>query len=211
MKPVIIVGGGGHSRILIDILKLCEAEIIGITDPDRKKHGLSIDGIRVVGTDDELDNYKSSDVVLANGLGSIKGTAKRGAVYEHQKKKGFNYIQVIHPSAVISSSVVMGEGVQIMAGVVIQTGCIIGNNVLINTMASLDHDCRIGKNVHIAPGVTISGEVDIGDNVHIGAGATIIQGIKIGPNSILGAGSVVLGNIPANVTAIGVPAKVVKA
>lgn len=209
-KPVIIVGGGGHAKVLLDTLKSKNIEIIGITDPDGKKHNFMIEGIRVIGTDDELDNYSVNDVLLVNGLGSIKDTIKRRTVYESLKNKGFSFSDVIHQSAVIASSVRIEEGVQVMAGAVIQPGCVINENTIVNSSASIDHDCLIGKNVHIAPGVTLSGEVEVEDNVHVGAGVTIIQGVKIGQNSLIGAGSVVLKDIPANTKAVGVPAKVVK-
>lgn len=208
-KPLIILGGGGHAKVLIDVLSYYQCDIIGITEADNKLFFTNYYGIRIIGNDSEVLNYNPSDVLLVNGIGSVATVKKRKSLFCFFKDKGYCFAKVIHPSSVISSEVVLNEGIQIMAGSVIQPGCKLGTNVLINTKASLDHDCIIGNNVHIAPGVTLSGNVVIGNDVHIGAGTTIIQGVHIGEESLIGAGSVVLRNIPPRVKAYGIPAKVI--
>lgn len=209
-KPVIILCGGGHARVLIDTLIQRNCKILGIVDNEISKHGSNLEGITVIGDDSKLSCYPVDKIILVNGLGSAKGTGERKLLFEKYKQKGFIFARVIHPAVVISPGVVLGEGVQVMAGAVIQTGCIIGDNAIINTKVSVDHDCRIGANVHLAPGVTISGGVVIENNVHIGCGATVIQGVKIGEGSIIGAGAVVLEDVQPWVTAVGLPARVVK-
>ena len=208
--PIIIIGAGGHAKILIDALLMLDKKIIGIVDKDIDKLGVSILGIPIIGDDTTILNYPMDKVSLVNGIGSIKHTNIRKNLYEKFKKIGYSFSRVIHPSAVIARNVELGEGGQVMAGVVIQTGSSIGCNSVINTRAIIDHDCVIGQHVHIAPGSVLSGGVKIGNEVHVGTGTTIIQNVHIGSRSTIGAGSVVVQNIPEDVVALGVPAKVVK-
>lgn len=206
-KPVIVLGAGGHAKVVLDILISQSAKIIGIVDSDFNKIGTKILGISVIGDDSIVEQYPTQSIYLVNGLGSIGSTKAREALFIKFKKCGYDFATIIHKSAVIASDVELKEGTQVFAGAVIQTGTIIGHNSIINTKTSIDHDCHIEPHVHISPGVTICGNVIIGERTHIGAGTTIIQGIKIGTNAIIGAGSVVLRDQAENTMAFGVPAK----
>jgi sugar O-acyltransferase (sialic acid O-acetyltransferase NeuD family) len=208
--PVIIVGGGGHAKVLIDILRLRSVAVIGIVDADPRQQGLSILGIPVIGNDDAVARYGATTVLLVNGLGSVGPTDRRQALFEKFKHRGYSFSSVIHPSAVIASDVAVGEGVQVMAGAIVQPGTSIGSNVIVNTRATVDHDCRIDDHVHLAPGVVLSGNVYVGAGAHIGTGATVIQGVKIGRGAVIGAGSVVLNDVLQKSTVVGSPAKVVQ-
>lgn len=207
-KPVIILGAGGHSRVLIDILQLTARKIIGITDPfyrDREFCDLPI-----LGEDEKILAYSPAEIELVNGMGSIGSTQKRKDLFQTFKRKGYHFANVIHPTAIISPHVTLEEGVQIMAGAILQPGTHIGTNSIINTKASVDHDCIIGAHVHIAPGVTLSGNCLIEDEVHVGTGATLIQGLRVGNKSVIGAGAVVIRDVPSGCTVVGNPAKVME-
>jgi len=204
--PVIIIGGGGHAKVLIDALLASPVQILGFTDSKAGNENI-LPGIRLLGNDDLILQYQSDIILLVNGLGSVKSTYKRQEIFEYFKNRGYSFATVIHPASVISRHVEISEGAQIMAGAIIQPGSRIGKNTIVNTKVSVDHDCSIGDHVHLAPGVTLSGMVKIGSGTHIGTGATVIQGIKIGPNSLIGAGALVLKDLPAGSHAIGVPAK----
>jgi len=203
--PVIIIGGGGHAKVLIETLNLLATEIVGIVDPNINQE--QIYGLKVLRSDQEVFKYIPAKFKLINGIGSIGVTVKRREIYEFYKNKGYFFASVIHPSAIISSDVELGEGVQLMAGVIIQPGSKIGENTIVNTRVSIDHDCEIGNHVHLAPGATLSGLVKIGSGTHIGTGASIIQNISIGENSIIGAGSVVIRNVKNKVKVVGNPAR----
>ena len=209
-KPVIILGAGGHSKVLIDLLKYYNITIIGITDPDSSLHGKSIMGVPVIGNDHLVLEYQPDSILLVNGIGLTGQTSRRKQIFEAFKKQNYCFLNVVHPNSVLASDVKTAEGVQIMAGAVIQTGTVIGANTIINTRASIDHECIIGSHVHIAPGATICGGVTIEDSVFIGAGATVIQGVHLGANSIVAAGAVVTCDVPEGVIVMGVPAKVVE-
>ncbi len=209
-EKVIIIGGGGHAKVLVDCLLLSGATIIGITDIDSNNCHSSFSNVKFIGKDEAIFQYDQKDILLVNGLGFTDKSNRRAAIFELFKKSGYSFASVIHPSAVISSDVVLSEGVQVMAGSVIQPGCKVGANSIINTSVAIDHDCIIAENVHIAPGSVLSGNVTIEQSVFIGAGTTIIPGVTIGLKCIIGAGSLVNTDIPTKTKAFGVPAKVVK-
>ncbi len=204
--PVIIIGAGGHARVLIDILKLEDRVIIGLVT--REKSVDAVAGVPVLGGDDCLEKYPPGSCEVVNGIGSIGDMSARKEIFTRLKSIGYVFSSVVHPSAILATGINLGEGVQMMAGSVIQTGVAIGDNSIINTGSIVDHDSFIGSHVHIAPGVVISGGVRIGDLTHIGTATAVIQGIQIGKEVVIGAGSVVIRDIPEKVTAVGIPAKV---
>lgn len=206
--PVIVLGGGGHAKVLIDTLLMQSVKILGITDSNADKWSCTLLGIPVLGTDEVVFQYSFDKVLLVNGLGSIKTNNRRKELFERFKKHGYSFASVIHPSAIISRNTTFGEGVQILAGAIVQTGSVIKENTIVNTKVSIDHDCSIGAHVHLAPGVTLSGGVKVKESVHMGTGSLAIQGITIGENSIIGAGAVVVKDIPEGVVAMGVPARI---
>jgi len=209
-KPIIVIGAGGHSKVLIDTLLQQNVNILGIVDSDQMKIGQSVLKIKIVGDDFYINNYDPLNIDLVNGLGSVAATYLREKIYMYFKEQGYFFRSVIHSSAVISQNAVLAEGVQVMAGAVIQAGCHIGNNTIINTRTSIDHDCRVLDHVHIAPGCVLSGNVSVGFGAHIGTGTTVIQEKKIGNRVLVGAGSLVLQDIKSNLKFWGVPAREVK-
>jgi sugar O-acyltransferase (sialic acid O-acetyltransferase NeuD family) len=207
--PVILLGAGGHAKVLINILNIIRRKVIGIVTPDEHLWGMSMSGIPVLGGDNTIETYLSGEIEVVNGIGSIGDPTKRVGIFDRMKNRGYKFVTLIHPSAILSEDVVLGEGTQIMAGTVIQPGCRIGVNVLVNTSVTMDHDCNIGDHVHLATGATLAGEVYVGSKTHIGASAVIIQGVSIGESSLIGAGSVIIEDIPSGVKAFGVPARTI--
>ena len=200
-RPVIIFGSGGHASVISDALILSGYNVIGLVSPDEVK-GTSCLGVKVLGNDDVIDSYPVNEILLANGIGSLPNKNLRWNVSKKFEDKGFEFVKVIHPSAVIANDVELGHGVQIMAGSIIQSGTQIGHNTIINTGSNIDHDCNIGKNCHLSPGVTLSGGVNISEGTHIGTGTIVIQNISIGSNCIVAAGSVIYKNIAEGTTLI---------
>lgn len=208
MQEIVLIGGGGHAKVLIEIIKLLKQyKIIGILD-SQIAIGTYISGIAVLGKDDLMSNLYTNGVKHACiAVGSIKDNSKRRNLYEKVKQIGFQVPVLAHPYSIISKDTIISEGVQVTAGAIIQRGSKIGANTIINTGAVIEHDCVIGNHVHVCPGVVISGDCVIGDGTFIGAGSVVIQGLKIGENSIVGAGAVVVNNVPDNTRVMGVPAK----
>ncbi|KAF1082727.1 MAG: hypothetical protein GQF41_0494 [Candidatus Rifleibacterium amylolyticum] len=209
MKPVIILGTGGHAKVVLELALLSGLQIKGFSVPELGINKASGE-FPVIGTDEDVLQLDPTSCYLVNGLGSVSSLERRYDVYNKFSERGFSFLTLTHPSAIVSNNARLGEGVQIMAGAVVQTGTTVGCNTIINTKASVDHDCSIGAHVHIAPGVTISGGVKIEKCVHIGTSAVIIQGLTIGEGALVGAGSLILRNVKPRQKVFGVPARVVK-
>lgn len=203
----IVIGAGGHARVLLDTLQQQNVPILGLVDVDEALRGTRMLGELVLGGDEVVYRYCPEDVLLINAIGSIRQPVIRQNVYERFKSLGYRFMTIIHHSAVVSPQATLAEGVQVMAGAVVQAGSLIGENVIVNTSASVDHDCTVGRHVHLSPRTTLCGNVRVGDVTHIGAGATVIQGVVIGHSVLIGAGALVLQDVSDNNTAVGVPAR----
>lgn len=208
MDKIIIIGAGGHAKVLMDMIQQAgNFNLIGLVDknfPADKK----ILGMPILGNDTILPDLLAQGINLAViGVGSTKNNSIRKKLYEQTLRLGFVMPALIHPRAIIAKNVKIESGAQIMAGAIIQTGVKIGRNTIINTGVQIDHDCLIGQNIHIAPGAVLSGNVVVEDSAFVGAGATIIQNITIGQEAIVGAGAVVVKNVLAKTQVVGVPAK----
>ena len=205
-KPVIILGGGGHAKVLADTLLQTGHKIIGFTDPD--KQACLFNGIPHLGADASVLDHNPDHILLVNGLGSVGDNSARQALFSKFTAMSYRFARVTHPSAIVSQiDVETGQGCQILAGAVVNPGTRLGDNVLINSRAVVEHDCDIGHHVHISPGAVVCGNCRIGEGSHIGAGAVIIQGINIGHGTIIAAGSVVISNVESLTLVAGVPGK----
>lgn len=206
MKRVVLIGGGGHARVLISALAELEVDILGIVDPALVP-GEKMSGVRILGDESALKQLLPKEVTLVNAVGSSSDLTSRREVYVRLRGKGFDFMKVVHPRAFVAADAKLGEAVQVMAGALIQSNVHIGENAIVNTGSVIEHDCRIGKHVHVASGAVIAGNVIIGDSVHVGCGATVIQGAKVGNESLIGAGGVVIRDVPSKSKVAGVPAR----
>jgi len=206
-KPIIIVGAGGHAKVVADALLSCGCTVLGLTDPDPALQGLAVLGLPVLGDDGALAGYPPATIELVLGVGTVRVSPHRRRIFERFKMAGYSFATVVHPGAVIGREVTLGEGCQVMAGAIIQTGSQLGSNTLVNTSASIDHDCRIADHVQIGPGAVLGGGVEIGGDSCVGAGATVIQGIQVGSGVQVGAGAAVIRNCANGSRIVGVPGK----
>ncbi|MDQ0217489.1 acetyltransferase [Peribacillus cavernae] len=203
---VIILGNGGHSKVIQEmVLSLKDHEIIAVLDDkyvdEHQKKGTiyapfsSLKKMLVPGT----------RVVIAIGNNRTRKRIARSLALRQDQ-----LLTVIHPSAIVSPSAVIGYGTVVMPQAVINAEAQIGEHCIINTAAIVEHENMIGNYTHLSPNATLTGEVSVGEGVHIGASATIIPGMHIGSWSIIGAGSTVIHDIPAACTAAGCPARILK-
>lgn len=201
--PFAIIGGGGHSKVVISALIACNEKIFAVFEDDESKtNHLSFANIRIQKTPTiEWWDHHTVNTILA--IGSNRGREKIA-----QKLPNIIWGKSIHPTAVIHESSIIGDGTYIGANVVIQPDVIIGNHCIINTGAIIEHDVVVGNYCHIAPGSILTGHVKIGVGTLIGAGTTIIPEIIIGEWCIIGAGSVVIRDIKSFQKAYGNPFKV---
>ena len=207
-RPVLVIGAGGHGRVVSDALRAAGRKVLGFLDAAANLEGAQIDGLPVLGNDNLLQDHPPASVMLANGIGSTVTTAARRRLYEQLKASGYEFETVCHPSAIISLSAELVSGAQIMAGAVLQPGVVVGEDTIINTGALIDHDCIVGAHCHVAPGAVLSGAVRVGDGAHIGTAATVIQGVTIGAGALIAAGAVVVADVPDGARMAGVPARV---
>lgn len=208
MEKILLFGGGGHSKSVIDsINSRDDFEIVGIIDT-KDKIGSYVNNIPIIGDDTSLQSYLDLGVKYAFVcIGTVSNSIARINIYNSLKKIGFIIPNIIDKTAIISSNALIGDGNFIAKNVIINSNAIIGNNCILNTACIIEHDCIISDFVHIAPGAVLSGGVYIGENSHLGTNATVIQYKKIGSNTMIGAGSVVVTDINDNVKAYGNPCK----
>lgn len=206
LKKIYILGAGGMAKEVLSYYKdLGKFNLVaGFIEEHCKRKGMKIEGKTIMDAS-IIDTLPKNSVFI----GAI-GSPKRKNWIEKIKKKGFYFDTLIYPSAVKGNSVKIGEGCIICPGVILSSNVEIGRHTIINLNASISHDCKIGNFVTICPGVSIGGNVVIGDECWIGIGATIIHRVSIGRGSYIGAGAVVVDDIPANVLAVGIPAKPIR-
>lgn len=208
MEDIILIGGGGHCKSVIESISKSKAyNIVGILDLPGKV-GEEILDIKIIGTDDQLEYFYKNGIKYAFlSVGSIGDVSLRTRLYTIALEIGYVFPNIIDNTAIISDKIQVGCGNFIGKGVIINSDTEIGNSCIINTGSIIEHDCCIGDFCHIAPGSALSGGVIIGQNSHIGTNSTIIQNINIGENTIIGAGSVVIRDIGNNRKAYGNPCR----
>ena len=206
MKSVIILGAGGHAKVVADILQLGGHHILGFLDDDAQLWGTSCLGLPVLGAIADYKNYQPDGLVLAIGSNAVRQTL----AHRLGDPARDLWANAIHPRATIADSAQTGRGVVIAAHAVVNPDSVIGDHAIINTGATVDHDCRIGDFAHLAPGSHLAGAVAIGTGAFLGISTSVVPGVAVGEWATVGAGAVVLRDIPARATAFGVPAKVVQ-
>ena len=211
MEKIVLVGAGGHCKVIIDIIKsVGEYDIIGVTDTTFRGQKLVLD-IPIIGDDSILKKLYNDGVKNAFVcIGALQNIRLRDKIYNKLKDIGFNIPVLIHKDAIVSSYATIAFGTCVMPGAIINPGVSIDENCIINTGVVIEHDCKIQRNTHISPKACIAGGVKVGHDTHVGMGSCIIQALHIGNNVIIGAGAVVINNVVDNVVTVGVPSKIIK-
>lgn len=198
-KKVIIVGCGGHSKVIADIVLRTGDEIKGFFAVDKKENKFM--GFPVLGIDSDYENYPDCYFII--GIGDAKIRKRIASMMPNVK-----WYTAIHPSAVVALiDTVVEEGTVVMANAVINTSAYIGRHCIINTGAVVEHDNIIEDYAHISVGSKLAGNVHVGKCSHIGIGAVVKEGISIGEHCLIGAGAVVIADIKKSGLYVGVPAQ----
>lgn len=209
MSRWVILGAGGHGRVLMAAIRRMGGRLAGLIDPGMAP-GTLVLGVPVLGDDAWLAGADPAEIHLANGLGLAGWPTARQTVFETWSGRGFRFPVIVDPSAVVAEQAVLGEGCQILPGVIIQPGAAIGRDTIINTRAVIEHDCRIGAHSHIAPGAVLCGNVQVGSRAHVGAAAVIRQGLRVGDDAMVGIGAAVVKDVGDGLTVAGNPARALK-
>jgi sugar O-acyltransferase (sialic acid O-acetyltransferase NeuD family) len=209
-QKTFIYGAGGHAKVVAEILRLNDFEVVGFLDGVRRdRKGEAFYGSTILGGDEVLDDLRQSgvrEVVVGFGENRLRLLAA-----DRLTGMGFHLVSALHPNAVCAADVAIGEGAVVASGAVVGPSSRIGRNAIINTQASLDHDCSICDGAHVGPGAIVTGVVQVGECAWIGAGAVIADHKSIGADAIVGAGAVVVRDVPEAVVVTGVPARVSRA
>ena len=212
MKRVVIIGAGGHGREVADIIRHqaqagAPVEALGFADDNRDLHGQSLGGLPVLGDWTWFEGVDRQEVAVVCAVGSPQICRR---LVERAHELGLSFASVISPLAHISNLARLGEGVTVFPNVIINTGAFIDSYSILNVAVTVSHDAKVGRYSNINPGVHLAGNVTIGEGCYIGMGTNVIQGRTVGAWSVVGAGAAVIRDLPGGVTAVGVPAEIIK-
>lgn len=199
-KKVIIIGAGGHGKVVADIVLRSGDQVLGFLD-DSNNLSSPVNGIAVLGKTEDFCRYPDACFIIAIGNNYIR---RKIASALH----GVRWYTAIHPTAVISPlDVTIGEGSVVMANAVVNPSSVIGCHCIVNTASVVEHDNRLAAFVHLSVGAKLGGTVSVGENTFVGMGSTVINNITICPDTTVGAGAVVVSSIERPGIYIGIPAK----
>jgi UDP-perosamine 4-acetyltransferase len=208
----VILGAGGHAKVLIDALRAGGSFVpYGVLDSRYPDGPAEVLGVPVLGDDSLLAEMAGKGVsCFAVGVGSTGDAGPRRRLYALGLSHHLGPVTVIHPAAWVSPWAKLGAGCQLFAGGVVNAGARLGVNVIVNTGAIVEHDCVIGDHAHIATGACLAGAVEVGEGAHVGSGAAVRQQLRIGRHAVVGTGAVVVKDVPEGVVVAGVPARVLR-
>ena len=193
-----VAGSGGHAKVVIGTLLAAGERVEAAWDDDLARVGSSVLDVPVRGPIDAIPS--GALVVVAIGANESRRDVA-------QRLRGREFGVVVHPSASVDQSVVLGPGTVVFAGAVLQPDARLGDHVIVNTGATVDHDCRLENFVHIGPGVRLAGAVTLREGAFLGVGASVIPGVEVGAWATVGAGGVVLRPVPRGSVVVGCPAR----
>jgi sugar O-acyltransferase (sialic acid O-acetyltransferase NeuD family) len=200
MTSLLILGAGGHARVVADSAMESGFERVGLIDDAAK--GAS--PFPIVGRPDDLERLLPEWQAAIVGIGDNR---RRLELLQRLRAIGFLTPSVIHPRAAVSRHANLAGGVFVAAGAVVGFGAAIGDAVIVNTGATVDHDCVLAAGVHISPGAHLGGNVSVGERSWVGIGAAVRHGIRIGADAVVGAGAVVVRELAGSETYVGSPAR----
>jgi len=210
MKPIILIGGGGHCISCIDVIEQTGLyQIIGILDLPEKL-GEKVLNYSIIGTDDELERFLPDCPNFLITVGQIKSSALRERLFQKVKKIGGNLPVIISPIAYVSKYAHIEEGTIVMHHSLINAGAIIGKGCIINNKALIEHEAVIGNFCHISTAAIVNGQANIGVSCFIGSNSVIANNTNVVANTIISAGSQVLKNIENPGIYIGLPLQKIK-
>lgn len=196
-RSVLLIGGGGHARVVLDGLLAMGRFCLGVT----AREAPDLVDLIYIGDDDAAFQRFPRGGEAALGLGGTprqgaSGTALRRRVYDQYVERGFHFPPVIGRGVIMAPDVILEDGAQVIAGAILQPNVRVEANAIVNTGARVDHDTVVGSHAMVAPGAVLCGGVEIGVGAYIGAGATVLQGVRIGADAVVAAGAVATADVP---------------
>lgn len=192
-KNLILIGGGGHCKSVIEVAESVGYNILGILDRPEEV-GKKVLAYDVIGVDDDIPHYvDKAEFVIT--VGFIKNPGLRIKLYNKVLEAGGKLATLIASTAYVSKYAKIGQGTVVMHQAFVNAGVVIGDNAIINTFANIEHDAHIGNQCHISTGAMVNGDCVVGDNCFIGSQSVLANAISICPDVVVGAGSLVRKNI----------------
>ena len=199
--PIIVIGGGGHAKVVIDCIEAAGNTVMGVLD-DSLPVGSTVLSVPVLGKIADYTDFRDNPFIIAIGSNAVRR--------KFAESLPVRWHTAVHPRAVVSPYARIGEGCAVMPGAVINAGAEVGAHSILNTCSVVEHDGLLGRYVHVSPSAALGGTVTIGDGTHVGIGATVKNNISICGGCIIGAGAVVVKNITECGTYVGIPAHLKK-
>lgn len=206
-KPIVIVGAGGHAKVVADALAGAGRRVLGALDPSFNRGERALCGLPLLGDDSWLEGRRPGSLEAAVGVGANPDVAPRRRIQLRLKERGLRLPPVVAPSASVSLSATLGEGAQVLTRAVVHPEARVGEGAVVNTAAVVEHDVVMGAFSFAAPGAVLCGNVKLGDGAFVGAAAVVLPGVSVGAGAVVGAGSVVLRDVPAGARVAGNPAR----
>ncbi len=208
-RALLVLGAGGHGKVVADVGLSMGLRLIGFVDDDPARDGSEIWGLKVLGWDRLVaERERFGDVLVALGIGSNEA---RERAHKRLRLAGFEVATLIHPSAVVARSARLGEGTVVVANATVNPDAVVGQGVIVNTGAVVEHDCRVDDYAHLSPKAALGGAVTVGRRSHLGLGAVALPGVRIGADVRAGAGAAIHRDVPDGRTVVGVPARPIDA
>jgi UDP-perosamine 4-acetyltransferase len=206
---VVVVGGGGHALVAIEVLRSAGFGVAGcLTADGTASADLPALGIATLGTTEEIPNFV--DRGRTRWFVAVGDNRARLELSRAVTAAGGRIVTAVSPAAVVSPSAIIASGVLVMPGAVVNALASIDDGAIVNTGATIDHECTIGAFAHLAPRAALAGRVDVGEGTLIGIGSAVAPGVRIGAWTVVGAGAAVVGDVGNGATVVGVPARMVQ-
>jgi len=213
-QRVLVWGGGGHGKVVADLIRACDMQVVGFVDRDPAKRGLAVEpgGARILLLQNEFEellathgHFAERATCVALGIGDNRVRLQCARALDDCLMPG-----LVHPRASVSPCATLGAGSVVFAGAVLNPDARVGDAVIVNTGAVIGHDCTVGHGAHISPNATLTGAASVGRGAWVGAGAVVLPGVRVGDGAIVGAGAVVRRDVPDLTTVVGIPARVLR-
>ncbi len=203
MSGILVLGAGGHGKVVADILCCQGKPVVGFLDDDATLWGTTRLGLPILGAIVTYADHAPGGLIL--GVGNT--AARTEIVQRLGARVSTLWCNAIHPRATVARSARLGRGVAVMAGAIVNPEAVLGDHSVVNTGATVDHECMLGDFAHVGPGAHLAGGIRVGREAFIGIGASVMPNLSIGDRAIVGAGSVVIADVPCGVIVKGIPAR----
>lgn len=206
--PLVILGGGGHGKVVLETARAAGRRVVGVLDAHAEALGGELLGVPVLGGDDRFDLARARGAThYLLGLGHLGDATARRRLAAAADAAGLDPATAVHPAACVSPSATLGPGTVVLPHALVHSSATIGGHCIVNSAALVEHDAALGEHVHVAIHAALAGRVRVAEGGFIAAAAVVLQGLSVGRDAVVAAGSVVTRDVGDAVTVMGHPAR----